>query len=377
MGVFNVAVKPKDMDVEPIETLSLYERYTKTKLFKAVKPYFFCLYLTGMHFSKSYKECEKGKLESTNKKRSKIPTVSQVYSTLILLLFWVNVVRHIFMLPPFNFGTAYFLKLVTFHTMFLSAVSLSCNYAANCNSNLFPKLFLLWSELPNDEKRVRNLSRGCIFIILHVCFLMGGRQAIIIRGYSQPSFKENITWPFVLENQIAMLVVRCVVYFLDTMDIAIWAFSLTQFYSISLAFALDYNAVNEDLTRAVKSSPKLSEQTFKEIKSNHQKLCELVELADGFLSPYLAFLLVTQICNICFIFYSVVYKEGIESSFMFGLVCLGVQSFLTLLGAVVPAAYLNTKVWLLLSFDLPYILRTFLNFEYACILETALFFGIT
>ena len=139
--------------------------YTKTGLIQAMLPLFKVMKLLGLYFTKS---CESGSTIGDAKPCCRI-SPSQLYATLMLLIYWLNFFRHSTMFNSQDeFGLELCFKVLYFIYPLSNALGALCFYRACLNCELLQSVFVTWEKtvLCNKTKSLHDINSRCKVTVL-------------------------------------------------------------------------------------------------------------------------------------------------------------------------------------------------------------------
>ena len=285
----------------PMDTSSeVYDVYTKSRLYKAMKPLFLSLKIFGLHHSRffgSVDECSEnvrchdmGETYHGGNKATKKCSASQVYAWIVFVMMFLFVLRmvSIFTHGDSTFGPDLFFKLVNFcwvclllsnHIMFMLA---SHRYTG------IPTFFIEWENLEisgatlQKVKRVTQIAMG-ISWLLELCTCMLTVYALI----SSPDLLIHLLAPFQSEETDidGAILMRVIVAIFAPLLCALWVFP------VAMDVVFCYTLYQSFTTWNAKFKAKMLEmttETFIKERRQHQKICRLVSAADNFLSIHKA-----------------------------------------------------------------------------------------
>ena len=129
--------------------------YTETPLFQAMKPFFLSMKIVGLYFCKTYK----GPEDENIKPKCRV-TCSFVFSTIILFINWLNLLRLLSSLTTdFEFGTTVFMKIVMTVWVLLCTINTTSCWLGCYRVEGLPQFFIEWHQVQSEFVEITNCLR--------------------------------------------------------------------------------------------------------------------------------------------------------------------------------------------------------------------------
>ena len=301
-------------------TRDALELYTKTRVFKAMKPLIIALSICGMHFCKEYgpvTECAKkvedrksGKICMKRKKTQRKIHPSEIYCFLLFTILLANFIR---MLSMFTIGTLSFdsellfkLCVSTWHALLLfNMISL---LRASCRYESIPKFFIEYENLLEITgwKCTENERKFALISTIIAVFMTGVCTCLFyIAVFKSPILVEPMLAPFQVSDANSIIIERTLLVLSPLLNSA-WIMPVAVdfmfcycLYRLFAAWGVDFNAKV--------ASCQMNNEEFRKQREIHQRICHLVSDADDFLSLYKAMNFLCNIGIILFILFSLIY----------------------------------------------------------------------
>ena len=302
----------------------VYNTYTSTPLYVALRPLMVSLKLGGLFHARTYQLAEAGDghfvekfktcCQKPNKKYSTGFSWSHIYSIVILFVHVMNVVRICFMFNssdsfhPVTFGKVVFLAWL------LLCVCNNCNmYGACACYKALPSFFMTWKRLhqqPNTVclaklkgKTVLYTIIGWILVILNTLFAIYG-----------------LWWSFIFDHALVPLHPNhpSIIYFKITYTVIHFYLSISWMFTAIYIFILviivhhEFRHFNDTFRACLKIDGTFSGD-LEMYRQQHQSLCTLVKHADNSSSFYTGTVMVCSITQCLLILYNVIYWQVPDS----------------------------------------------------------------
>ena len=300
------AGKRKDRDKE-----LLSQEVLKSKLYSSLYPFLLLLKVHGLFFTKSDTCIVLGKC------CRKLPSPSQVFATLILVLQWANLLRFVLAIRGDEaFDSTSFLKVVYILNSIMSTTNATCLYVGCFRADLIPQLFVSWSgaqSITNTKYMKQTKVRSAI--VSAVCVV--GMWAII------GSFaKQVFTHPYFIvkyvpfsPGDLLFTPFKVIVFCFEFFFLAGLVLPLVLFCVLCSLLSKEFDEVNQELKEVV-SDRVLLDTMLGAIRQRHVMACELVECADRFLNPLIAVTFSMSIVGSCLMGYLLLLDEPINDPFI-------------------------------------------------------------
>ena len=274
-------------------------------LLKLLSPLMISIKICGLHFTRG-RSAATGKSTSNGCK----VTPSMAYATILLCLLWLDLIRN---LSAFSSGISvdmdFLNRLVSIFWIVLVCANFTSCYYVSLNNGLLS--FLKgWTQLvPKNSLCHGDIRRSALVLVVGSWFMVITNMTYSAWSiYQSNTFDDQYT-PFNVDHdQIDIL--RATVLVVHLMRTCAWVFAVTAFCMISYMLQWQFNKLTEEFVRQ-----KHQQFIFRRLecfRQTHQKMCTLVDLANGFTSPLIAAQFACNVALICIILYILILGESLE-----------------------------------------------------------------
>ena len=272
-----------------------------------------------------------------------------IYSLLVLIHDWFNVIKVFFTYKNEVYGPDLFLKIILNAGFLQVALTTTIVFI---NSWKIPDMLRYWEEIHTryePEKTLKQKIRRIlkiVFVFLIIVniipwiFLMfpSQTQKDLIDVFSQP-FKTDLnqSWKFII---LIMTTIITQIWFFNRL------FAFVSFLIIlTILIAADFEKMNSEMLDDVDTIP--SNELFtrfdpEKYRQRHLKICKLVSMFDDIISGLVLVGFVTNIPIICFHLYILTYRDSSIEIANFWFSCVFCFGYLMLI--IAAGAYLNIHV---------------------------------
>lgn len=305
---------------------NLCDEYTNTWLYQGLKPILLTMKVLGMFHSKQYQDlrdenmCDKTKTALTPNptSRRRIPTASQIYCFIIMILVIFNALRSLYIFAvEGTFGPALLFNIVSVAWYFMCAANSIAYFRACHESHCLPKLCVssqaIYEDGKDDPHRVSSCRRKAyaytVICILLVSFNVAGTGYMLIRTNLFTVFTTPFTNSFEHHHVVVGFYLILQLYLSS-----LWLFPAALHFLLCLVIHAQFKTFNQHLKKTLKEhSGDGLPSDFERLRHKHNLLCDVVEHADSFLAPYSGAVIVQCLVGICLLLYNLVSYEAVRS----------------------------------------------------------------
>ena len=313
-------------------------------LYRSVSPLIRSLAVCGLFTTRSWSA------DGYYRKRGRADwrsSLSQLYSTTILIVLWLNMFRILsIFIGPNTFGYLLFLKVTIVIWHLICAVGCTVMYAAcNRNRNSIWEFLYRCSQCSMSEgvacvrKRVRILTAvAWIFILLNM--------ACGFYGFFFTTIFDLCLAPFHVYIKYAPI--ARILYFISFFYlISSWIMPLAFLYAVSCMLSNQFHHDNEVFSRKIRGKAGIiSELTIMEHRRQHNDLCKLTKVADNMLHAYVGCTVGAKSLFLCLMMYNAIwYSEFVSDNMVFIVTLFWLGTGLTVTGSIlICGALVNHRV---------------------------------
>ena len=255
-----------------------------------------------------------------NSKHGRSCGISRFYSSLVIVILWLNLARMMSMFAHNEeFNYVLLGKLLPLSYMILCTLQATMMYVACCKQqNGWNGFFHKWQKLQTFHEDtgteylrrhvVSMVTAGLLLNIVNVAFTGYGM-------YNNELFEVTLT-PLKVTSPFVHLY-RAIYLVIHRYMGSAWLFAMVAQLLVSLVLRKEFVLINTSLRDAVSNSP--NEDTvhqnipLEKFRKWHQNVCHLVDQADDIFSSQCATIFSTSIVNTLLILYMIIYYDAILS----------------------------------------------------------------
>ena len=316
------------------------DRYSTSPFYRSLRPIIWSLRLFGLHHIKYFTD---------NKSACTISYFSLVYSIIILIILWLNVIR---LLTIFNkndsFGPGLFLKIILVGWMLLCAINASCCFQSCRNKNGLPQFFLQWASLnPGglSQANCHYISQRVLMYCL-VCWLLLSLN-LAFSGYMfiSTDMFDDLSTPIKLEGNgelpVRILYIACLQFILC----GSWIMPVGLFAVICTIIVREFQEMKSTFCSQVNECGHFSGD-LADIRYRHQAITRMVSYADNVLKVIIANVICLNTITVCLMFYNIIYYDVVlqDSMVLFIHIFWAVTCLVNLSAIAIGPAFVNTQV---------------------------------
>lgn len=277
---------------------------------------------------------------------------SKCYSTILLILMWLNLARLLTIFTPADGGSPPRIigKFAGLNFAAMSTLMFTCYYHA-CSSG---KLQCTLRELQTYDFGTVHL-RTAVWVRVILAWLMTflntafvAYALLISEGHVNDSLLTPLTTQITTFNADLLFPLRMVVAFWYLYMNAAWAFASAATFALCGAFAQLFRIFNRNFKAAIDDNGKFGDQ-FDAHRLKHQRICKMVNAADKYLAVFFATSLLTNIAAIITILYVSIWYPSSDPVSIGTFIFWILGSTIILATTVVGAMMVNCQVDMRLS----------------------------
>ena len=295
----------------------VFDIYTTSKMYQAMKPLFMTLRIFGLTYVRSFGpvnqcnekvRCHNTGEEYTGEKHGKGKcSASQIYAWTVCVSMYLMGLRvvTVFSYGEFILGPDLFYKLTTFTWTCLLLANLTMFMLASHRYTGIPKFFIEFvdspcSTCPSKVRKVAWITMGVSWMLMAFC-----AAVILYAVIWDPVLIYPLLAPFQLGDD-GTLVIRILLVIFGPLMCALWMCPVSM--DVIFCYTL-YRAFTHWNLKFKSKVCGMTTETFIKERRHHQKICRLVAEADDFLSIHKAWSLVFNVAIILFILYTLLYAS--------------------------------------------------------------------
>lgn len=314
-------------------------------LYAIMKPLFICLKLCGLVFSKDYSNCSiTGK--PSPQMRWHAPSVSEVWTTFILIVRWFDFLRHFPATGPPLYDNNFMSQVAILIWKFQCVMCATILYFI-CMKNMITTVFIQWEDYHKRYVKcnieLKQYLRKCMIFCMVVSTLFGclfTLSNIYILFIAPTTFFWTVPFPDEgTGHQIGISILLTISVF----QVSGTYVPLTWFCIVTLALGQEFRKVQLSLKSQQEQKAGCKEDEFSIIRLRHLSLCNLTSVADNMFSHMIGILFLTNVSVACLLCYLIIDLK--PSGFMLAVLLLWtISAFVCFIGVSIVAAYTNRTV---------------------------------
>ena len=310
VNIINVASYQKSTSVRTSLGDSFGEIPCASRLQNALKPLYVSMSIVGLFHCKRDAGNEKQRLRGNHS--CALPSFSQVYSTIILILHWLNFIRTATMLrEDMSFGPELFYRVIFVLWALLCTIQCTCMYIACAqNKNNICELHEKFEYIltPCEPCIYTWLRRRCIILVAISWFVVLLNVLFAIYGiWCASLFSPGLT-PF-KSTDANIDVVRVIYVIIHTYLTATWFLSLIFHHILCLIIYHIFKQFNKNFSEICQKSPVLATD-IERYRRQHISICHLLDLTDDKLHVITGMAIAVKILLLCLILYNIIWHPA-------------------------------------------------------------------
>ena len=307
-----------DIQVNTDDVFTHY--YDNSLLYHAMRPLIWSLWITGMYFEREPSdedwadmEEEHRPVDQTRKSRRKRHPAYMIYSVIVLVILWLNLMRTCSGLAmEETLGPVLFIRVLliawsglctlNYTTMFLGCLNTSSGLTG---------FFIRWRRFQNSEYGQLDLkyARKNILLYTTACWSCTVIQLGVF-GYGLYFLHPvHVTMTPLPENYPGLDVYRALYLVVHFYLSAAWTFPIAMEFFLSVLLSKEYKRCNRALSTAIDKHGQMT-SCLETYRVWHHHLCALTQNVDSIVGLQTGGMLVTCMVEVCVILYNLIwYKE--------------------------------------------------------------------
>ena len=271
-----------------------------SKVFNALKPLMLTCYAAGLLF----------RVDFRRDGLKKYLTGTHIYSFLIMIFLAANFIRY-FMIFDRNeqFGTFFFMKLITSVNTIECFAHFVCFYVASLTYKRLPEFFIEWEKIhPRCSTTLTSVKRRACVITAMLWVLILFMAAMMTYFIFWTTMQDMYLVPLNATHQQVntMKAVNLVVGIFHTIA---WLTPSAFMFMIVDILSQEFTSITRYIKEFGDSDITKLTEYMERIRRYHQRLCNLVGHADDIFSMQIAVTFCGSFCMTCLITYVIIYGE--------------------------------------------------------------------